>query len=140
VPTMAYRLLQDGNSGGRDLSCLQSFSLASAPTSAEMRAALRRLLPKAAARTVATYGQTECTTAATMATADDLARDPLTVGRPGVNLDLQIRDEHGHELQEGTEGEVCVRGPQVMLGYWNNPEATAAAIGEDGWLRTGDIG
>jgi len=52
--------------------------------------------------------------------------------------DVSIRDDDGHELEDGRTGEICVRGPNVMLGYFNRPDATAAAF-RHGWLRTGDL-
>jgi len=62
------------------------------------------------------------------------------LGLPVPSTDVAILDEHGHEMPLGELGEICVRGPQVMRGYWNAPEETAAAFTADGWLRTGDIG
>ncbi len=63
-----------------------------------------------------------------------------TVGLPFPSTDISIRDETGVELPLGETGELCVRGPQVMKGYWNRPEETANVFTEDGWLRTGDMG
>ncbi|KQX95778.1 acyl-CoA synthetase [Variovorax sp. Root473] len=58
-------------------------------------------------------------------------------GRAAYGVDVKIVDPEGNELPRGTSGEIAVRGPQVMLGYWNKPDATAAAI-RDGWMHTGD--
>jgi long-chain acyl-CoA synthetase len=55
-------------------------------------------------------------------------------------VEVQIVDALGKALPQGETGEVCIRGPILMKGYWNKPEATAEAIDEDGWLHTGDIG
>jgi long-chain acyl-CoA synthetase len=63
-----------------------------------------------------------------------------TIGLPMPSTDVCIRDEQDREMPLGHEGEICVRGPQVMQGYWNRPEDTLQAFTADGWLRTGDIG
>jgi long-chain acyl-CoA synthetase len=63
-----------------------------------------------------------------------------TVGLPVPSTDVTIRDDQGAVVAGGIEGEVWVRGPQVMLGYWQRPEETAQVLTADGWLRTGDIG
>jgi long-chain acyl-CoA synthetase len=63
-----------------------------------------------------------------------------SVGLPLPSTDVRILDETGRELDLGEIGEICVRGPQVMAGYWNQPEETALVLSGDGWLRTGDIG
>jgi len=62
------------------------------------------------------------------------------IGFPVPSTEVAILDEHGAELPTGATGEIGVRGPQVMRGYWNAPEETAAAFTPDGWLRTGDLG
>jgi long-chain acyl-CoA synthetase len=63
-----------------------------------------------------------------------------TVGTPMPSTEITIRDDHGAVLGVGDHGEVWVRGPQVMLGYWRRPDESAAVLTADGWLRTGDIG
>jgi len=63
-----------------------------------------------------------------------------TIGLPFPSTDISIRDDVGVELPLGETGELCVRGPQVMKGYWNRPEETANVLSGDGWLRTGDMG
>jgi len=63
-----------------------------------------------------------------------------SIGLPIASTEISIRDDAGNELAAGTVGEICVRGPQVMAGYWNRPDETAKVMLDDGWLRTGDIG
>ncbi len=85
------------------------------------------------------YGLTETSPAASI--------NPLTnteyngsIGVPIPSTEFSIRDEQSNELPVGKVGEICIRGPQVMKGYWNRPEATAEVMFEGGWLRTGDMG
>jgi long-chain acyl-CoA synthetase len=63
-----------------------------------------------------------------------------TVGLPLPSTDIKLLDEHGSEVGIGQEGEICAKGPQVMRGYWEKPEANRAAFTADGYFRTGDIG
>jgi long-chain acyl-CoA synthetase len=63
-----------------------------------------------------------------------------SIGLPVPSTELAIFDDYGQELEIGALGEICVRGPQVMAGYWNRPDETAKVMMEGGWLRTGDIG
>lgn len=139
MPTMATRMLELDLSG-YDLSSLAAFSLNSAPSSAALQQKLRDQLPVARNALVTSYGLTECSTAATLASPAELAAYPDTVGRPVVGVTLEIRDSAGNTLPDGAEGEIWVRSPYVMLGYWQDEAATAAAITADRWLRTGDIG
>ncbi|WP_063041351.1 class I adenylate-forming enzyme family protein [Nocardia pseudovaccinii] len=139
MPTMASRLLEVDLSK-YDLTSLAAFSLNSAPSSAALQQQLREQLPVAKTALVTSYGMTECSTAATIAAPAELAAFPDTVGRPVIGVDLQIRDALGEPVGEGVEGEIWVRSPYVMLGYWADEAATAAAITPERWLRTGDIG
>jgi long-chain acyl-CoA synthetase len=63
-----------------------------------------------------------------------------TIGLPLPSTELSIRDDHGHEVARGAEGEICARGPQVMAGYWQRPDETARVMTADGFFRTGDVG
>ncbi len=86
------------------------------------------------------YGQTECAALATLNSGEELNLFPESAGRPLPTVQLEIRDPFGTRLPDGEEGEIHVRGPMVMPGYWRRPEATAEVIGPGRWLRTGDIG
>src|SRR6185312_9661754 len=63
-----------------------------------------------------------------------------SVGLPVPSTEVAIRDDHGNDLPVGEAGEICVRGPQVMQGYWHRHDESRLVLGEDGWLHTGDIG
>ncbi|WP_139161233.1 AMP-binding enzyme, partial [Acinetobacter baumannii] len=63
-----------------------------------------------------------------------------TIGIPVPSTDIAILDDEGHQLAPGETGEIAIRGPQVMKGYWNLPEETKAVMTADGFFRTGDIG
>lgn len=140
VPTMATRLVRLGDLSGYDLASLTTVSLGSAPSSEALKVALRQALPVAAKSLGTTYGLTESSSAATLATAADIIRYPDSVGTAVPTMRIQIRDGLGEVVADGVEGEICLRGPLVMLGYWDNPAATDQAIDSDGWLRTGDLG
>lgn len=140
VPTMASRLLEHDDLDRYDLSSLTTFALASAPSSTAFKARVREKLPFARTALVDSYGLTECSTAIAAASTAELERYPGTLGRPIITVAVEIRDADGNPLPEGTAGEVCTRSPFMMLGYWNDPAATAAAITPDRWLRTGDYG
>lgn len=140
VPTMASRLVAHEDLSRYDLSSLRVMSLGSAPSSGDLKSKVRRCLPVAGRALGTTYGLTESSTAATLATAADLEEYPESVGRPIVTMSIEIRDKDGRRVEDGSEGEICLRGPHIMVGYWNDDEATASAIDGDGWLHTGDIG
>lgn len=84
------------------------------------------------------YGPTESSPVATVNPIYGLNK-PGSVGQPIPNVELSIRDEDGRELPLGEIGEICIRGGNVMRGYWNQPEETAKVL-RDGWLYTGDVG
>ncbi|MDX2164202.1 MAG: AMP-binding protein [Gammaproteobacteria bacterium] len=84
------------------------------------------------------YGLTEASPAISM-TPLNLKHYNGSIGLPLPSTDISIRDESGKEVALGESGELCVKGPQVMLGYWRNPQETENVIKADGWLYTGDI-
>jgi long-chain acyl-CoA synthetase len=85
------------------------------------------------------YGLTETSPAATMNPLD-LAEYNGAIGLPVPSTDLVLRDDAGHEVALGMPGEICIKGPQVMAGYWHRPDETAKVVDANGWLATGDIG
>ncbi len=140
VPTMAARLVEHDDLDRYDLTSLTAFSLASAPSSVAFKDRLRAKVAFAKHALVDSYGLTECSTAIAVAAGPELDMFPGTLGRPIITVSLEIRDPFGEWLPDGTEGEVCVRSPFVMLGYWEDEAATDAAISPGRWLRTGDYG
>ena len=87
---------------------------------------------------VEAYGLTE-TSPAAVANRLDAKEFTGSIGLPLPSTEISIRDDDGNEVGFDTPGELCVRGPQVMQGYWDRPDATAEVISEHGWLRTGDM-
>ncbi|MEZ5584966.1 MAG: long-chain-fatty-acid--CoA ligase FadD [Candidatus Competibacteraceae bacterium] len=84
------------------------------------------------------YGLTE-TSPVVCVNPTDLKEYSGSIGLPVPSTDISLRDDDGNEVPTGEPGELCVKGPQVMLGYWQRPEETAKTMTEDGWLRTGDV-
>ena len=141
VPTMLSRVVELGERlADYDLSSLRTISVSSAPSSPELKAAVRLALPAAGKSMGTSYGLTESSTATTVASGAELAADPETVGRAVPTMQVEVRDDSGALAADGTEGEIYLRGPQMMLGYWGDPSATAASTAEHGWYRTGDLG
>lgn len=90
------------------------------------------------------FGQTESPMCGTVLPPEEHSSDEdreqaLSVGRPRAGIEVRILDEHDQELPAGSVGQVCLRGPTLMNGYWNRPDATAEAL-SGGWLHTGDVG
>lgn len=85
------------------------------------------------------YGLTETSPAAVVCRVD-VAEFTGSIGLPLPSTDVMIADDDGKSLPIGDVGEICIKGPQVMEGYWQRPEETAAVMLDGGWLRTGDIG
>ncbi|HEV2601121.1 MAG TPA: AMP-binding protein [Candidatus Babeliales bacterium] len=83
------------------------------------------------------YGLTEASPVVTVCT-DDIATATRLIGKPLAGITCRIQDEQGKEVEQGTIGELCIKGDNVMLGYYNAPEMTAQVL-HDGWLKTGDL-
>jgi long-chain acyl-CoA synthetase len=85
------------------------------------------------------YGLTETSPAVTINPLD-LQQYNGSIGLPVPSTDMELRDDAGHAVPLGEPGEICVKGPQVMAGYWHRPDETAKVIDAHGWLATGDVG
>ena len=85
------------------------------------------------------YGLTETSPAATINPLDLPAYNG-SIGLPVPSTDVELRDDAGKAVPLGQPGELCIRGPQVMAGYWQRPDETAKVIDKNGWLATGDVG
>jgi long-chain acyl-CoA synthetase len=134
VPSMIQMLLTQPLEEA-DLSSLVVVSSGASPLAAEVRREFEARVPSA--EIYEGYG---CTESASIVSANPVgARRPGSVGQPIPGCEVTIRDDHDRVLPAGQDGEICVRSPGVLSGYWQAPEATAAALA-GGWLRTGDIG
>ena len=138
--TVLHRMVNHPDVGKYDLSTVKTVGGGGSPVSASLLERTRKVFPSARTSVGIGYGQTECAALATLNNGQELIEFPESVGRPLPTVQLEIRDPQGNALPEGEEGEVCVRGPMVMPGYWRRPDATAQTIAPGHWLRTGDIG
>ncbi|MFE7562926.1 AMP-binding protein [Kitasatospora sp. NPDC057500] len=138
VPTMLYALLDHPRLTAADLSGLNWVLYGAAPADPARLAEAHRLLGPVLSQH---YGQAEAPNALTVLDPAEHRDDPhvlASCGRPMPGVEIALLDPHGRPVPDGEPGELCVRGPLVMDGYWNKPEQTAAAL-EGGWLHTGDV-
>ncbi len=119
-----------------DLSRVRLAAYGGAPMDPETIRALGRLLPGVELHNC--YGLTECSSLGTVLPAEEVLSRAESVGLPVPGTEAQVRGPSGEALPRGTPGELFLRGPHVVQGYWGAPEKTKAAMG-DGWLRTGDV-
>ncbi|MBH3430340.1 acyl-CoA synthetase [Pseudomonas alkylphenolica] len=141
VPTMILALLAHPDIDRYDLGSLKRLTYGASPSAGEMVEQVLARFPDI--ELSHSYGLTEaCPVVSSnlpwnhtpQARKRGLSR---SVGRGGLGVNVKIVDPHGHEVPRGTVGEIIVRGPNIMLGYWNRPEETARAL-RNGWLYTGD--
>ena len=143
VPTMVQMVLDHPNFAEHDLSCLKIVTCGAAPLSLALQKRLLRALPEA--RHYQTYGMTEASPILTIlepvyhVTEGPLAEKLGSVGRPPRHVEVRVVDANDKELPPLAVGEVVARGPNIMLGYWRQPELTLDAM-RGGWFHTGDAG
>ncbi|WP_420640366.1 AMP-binding protein [Candidatus Poriferisocius sp.] len=139
VPTMFIAELALDNFGDYDLSSLRTGIMAGAPCPVTT---MRRVTTEMHMdRVTICYGMTETSPVSTQTSPDDTEEHrTATVGRVHPHVEVQVVDpESGRIVPRGTAGEFCTRGYSVMRGYWNDPERTAEAIDDGGWMHTGDL-
>jgi long-chain acyl-CoA synthetase len=134
VPAMVQMLLAQPLEEAA-LDSLRYVSSGAAPLALDVLREFERRVPSA--EILEGYGCTE--TSAVISSNPPGRRRVGSVGVPIKDCDVRILDDDDHSLVTGEDGEICVRGPGVMSGYWNSPEESAAAL-RDGWLHTGDVG
>ncbi|WP_136476327.1 AMP-binding protein [Pseudomonas sp. DG56-2] len=138
VPTMFIAMLDHPQRADFDLSSLRTGIMAGATCPIEV---MRRVIDEMHMGEVQiAYGMTETSPVSLQTAAEDeLELRVTSVGRTQPRLENKIIDSEGVTVARGEIGELCTRGYSVMLGYWNNPAATAASIDAEGWMQTGDL-
>ena len=137
VPSTFALLLDRGQLDRHDLSSLRYLTQAGGAMAPALAARVRQAFPQA--RLFVMYGQTEASARLTWLPPERLDDKLGSAGVPVAGVELQLRREDGSEAAIDETGEVWARGDNVMTGYWQAPDATAATL-VDGWLRTGDLG
>jgi acyl-CoA synthetase (AMP-forming)/AMP-acid ligase II len=138
VPTQFWRLLRHPDIGSYDLSSVQSVGSGGAVFPPELVRELHGRFPRV--RFGNGYGMSETVGLGTLTGGEAFVTRPESVGPAQPTVEVQIRDSRGTVLAEEETGEICLRSPSVFLGYWDDPEATRAALDDDRWYRTGDFG
>ncbi|OUS13195.1 hypothetical protein A9Q89_04195 [Gammaproteobacteria bacterium 53_120_T64] len=137
VPSMPLQVLESPILADHDTSTIRSILFGGAPPAPELAARVKKAFPNSSASNG--YGLTETSALSTVNVAEDYIARPESVGLAAPICKIKIVTSDGAECPAGEIGEICVKGPQVIKGYWNNPEATAKTI-IDNWLHTGDLG
>lgn len=136
VPTIAWQILEHPDREKYDLSSLESISYGGAPAASELMRRLKTVFPKASSGLG--WGMTETTSIFTQNGAEDYVARPESSGPAIPVCDMKIVGADGADLPTGEVGELLVRGPNVVRGYWQKPQADAQTF-VDGWLKTGDL-
>ncbi|NNN21567.1 MAG: acyl--CoA ligase, partial [Acidimicrobiales bacterium] len=138
VPTVVWRVVEEASNYQFDLTSLKSVAYGGSPSGADLMKRVKETFPNVKAMGNG-YGLTESSSIATINSGEDLEMHPDSVGRTLPVVELAIVDESGEFVDRGQTGEVWIRGPIIMPGYWENKEATDDII-SDGWLHSGDVG
>ena len=136
VPTIAWQLIEHPDFAKYDTSSLENFGYGGAPAAADLVRRLKTAVP--ASQLATAWGMTETSAPFTIVSGEDYETRPTTCGYALPVGEIRIVGANGEDMPPGEAGELWVRGPMVVKGYWRNPEATEQTFG-GGWLRTGDI-
>jgi long-chain acyl-CoA synthetase len=137
VPTMSWDLLESPDFARRDTSSLKAVGGGGAPAPPELVRRIDRGFRNGAPGIG--YGMTETNAYGPQNAGSDYLRKPTSCGRTVPIVEIKVADDGGVPVPPGTVGEIWFRGPNLIRGYWNRPDATAETI-VDGWLRSGDLG
>src|SRR5262245_33333683 len=138
--SMAPLVLNHPRFGDYDVSSLRNLGSGGAPTSPTLLERMKQVSPVGARGRGLGYGLSESVATVAMIGGEELEERPTSVGRVQPTIAVEIRDARGRVLPEGREGEIHVRSPYTMLGYWRNDDATRKTLRSGRWLATGDVG
>lgn len=136
VPSMVWQVLESPDFAKRDLSSVKSVGYGGAPAPPELVRRIKEAFPEVSPGNG--YGLTETSSVTTFNSGQDYEAHPDSVGPPVPVCELQVVDPAGRPLAAGQVGELWIKGPNVVKGYWGCPEATAETFSE-GWLHSGDL-
>jgi long-chain acyl-CoA synthetase len=136
VPAMVWQAIEHPDFQRRDLSSLRAVAYGGAPAAPELVRAIEELFPGRLPSNG--YGLTETSSVTTMNSGADYVHRPDSVGVPVPVCDVRVVDDDGTDVPRGQVGELWIKGPNVVKGYWNKPQETADSF-SDGWLHSGDV-
>lgn len=136
VPAMVWQVLEHPDFDRYDLSSLEGYGYGGAAIAPELTIRFAKQFPWFPVGQG--YGATETSSVSVAHSAEDYLSHPESIGLPVPCVDIKVVDEAGQEVPTGKPGELWIRGPNVVAGYWNNPKGTAQSF-THGWYHTGDI-
>ena len=137
VPVMSSQLCDQPGVEQRDMSSVKNIGSGGAAVPPELAERIRKTFPNTTFSNG--YGITETSATLSSISGPDYEERPTSAGIPSASVDIRIVGSQGQDMPAGEPGEIWVRTPTLVKGYWNKPEATAEAF-VDGWYRTGDVG
>jgi len=135
VPTIAWQMIEHPERTNYDLSSLEAIAYGGAPAAPEL---VRKIYETFGSMPGNGWGMTETMATLTVHSAEDYLNRPQSAGPPVPVSDVKVTDDQGNSLPAGQVGKLHARGPQIVIGYWGRPEATAETF-VDGWVDTGDL-